>query len=79
MAKTTKLVSQAYTQIATGPVVITVSKKGEGVLYFNETPSDVSAYKDAAKPNDQFQQSQSVNTFCRADGDGWEIIVDGTL
>ena len=79
MAKTTVTVTQTYQQVASGQCVITIKERGEGIIFFNETASDTNAYKLNPVPEDQFQQTSSVQTHVKASGDGWQIIVDGTL
>jgi len=79
MAKTRVIVSQTFEQIATGAVVVTVDKQGDGALLFNETATEDTAYKSHPEISEQFQQTEAVTTFVRATGDGWELIADGVL
>ena len=79
MAKAVIQVTQSYQAVASGQVVITVEKKGAGALFFNETADDATAYKVVGEAGEQFQQTDGVATQVRATGDGWEILVDGTL
>ena len=81
MAKAEITVTQAWQQIATGEVVITIlerSKEG-GALYINETAADLAAYRSSPNPEVQILQTQAITTFIRADNDGWRVIVDGVL
>ena len=79
MAKSTIEITQSYQQIATGPVIITVLRRGKGSLLFNDTPSDVNALTDRASITQQFTEDENRLTFVRATGDGWKVIVDGVL
>ena len=72
-------ITTSYQQVATGAMVLTISKKGAGVLYINETAVDDTAYKTADLAGEQFQQTEALATHIRATGTGWEVIVDGVL
>ena len=79
MSKARILVTQAWVEVATSAALFTVDVKGAGILMFNETADDNTAYRLAAAPNDQFQQANAVSTYVRATGDDWELIGDGGL
>lgn len=79
MAKAITTVTQAWQQIATGPAIFTIDKRGTGSILFNETEDDATAYRDAALPGDQFEQGDIKITKVRATGDGWKVLADGVL
>lgn len=79
MARTTIDVTLDWQKIASGEVVITAIKNGAGSLRFNETASDVDAYVVLPGLNDQFSQTEPKDTYVRATGLGWDILVDGIL
>ncbi len=80
MAKQVFTITDVFQKVATGAVVITVRKRGNGSILFNETAADATSYKVRAETNEQFQQTGAVDTFVRAtDPTGWEILVDGVL
>jgi hypothetical protein len=79
MAKSVISVTQSFQKVATGQCIITVCQRGDGYLVFNETASDTAAYNIASSYDDQFEQMSAVDTYVKATGDGWEIIVDGIL
>ena len=79
MARDTIIVTTSWVEIATGPATITITKKGAGALYFNESGSDTDALKYHPGLGEQFVQDDNVSTFVKMDGAGWELIVDGTL
>lgn len=79
MSRALITVTQAWQEIATGPAIFTIERQGKGKLLFNETEDDVTAYKDVAEPNDQFEQDDIKVTKVRATGDGWKVLADGVL
>lgn len=79
MAVNTVSVTTNWQQAAAGVVLITVTKRGSGVLLFNRTASDTNAYRFSAAISEQFKQTEAVATHVRATGAGWEILVDGVL
>jgi len=79
MAKDTITVTTSWVQIATGPVTITVTKRGTGTLWFNESGADANASKYSPDLGEQFVQDDSVDTFVKMSGAGWILLVDGTL
>ena len=80
MARQSVGITQSWQEIATGEAVITVVKKGKGKLLFNTSGSDVDALPfSGASTEQQFQQNSREPTYCRASGDGWEVIVEGTI
>ena len=79
MAKSTVVVTNSWQQVATGAVVITIESQGSDVILFDEAQNDATAYKSSSPVGDQFQQSETVATWVRSDGEGWVIIVDGVL
>lgn len=72
-------ITPTYQQVATGAMVLTISKKGSGVLYIDEASNDATAYATADTAGEQFQQTEALPTFIRATGTGWEVVVDGAL
>ncbi len=73
------VVTNAWEQIATGAVTITVDKQGDGTLRLNETATDVDALNSSPLPGEQFIQNEAKATFARSDGNGWELRLDGAL
>ena len=70
----------SWQQIASGIATFTVIKRGSGALLFNETASDTDAFTDS--PRDlpwQYNQNETLDTYVRSTGDGWQILVDGVL
>lgn len=72
-------INNSYQQVAAGAMVLTISKKGSGVLYIDEASNDATAYATSDSAGEQFQQTEALPTFIRATGAGWEVIVDGVL
>ena len=79
MARATIIVTMAWEKIAIGEVLITARKNGAGALMFNEVASDTDAYVFLPGLGDQFSETEAKDTYCRATGLGWEILVDGVL
>lgn len=79
MSRATINVTQSWQLISSGAVTITVTKKGAGSLLFNETGTDSNANVTNPSPGDQFGQDEIRDTFVRALGDGYEVLVDGTI
>jgi len=79
MSKALISVTQSWQEAAIGAAIFTVEEEGSGVLYFNETEDDSTAYKIIGKSGEQFEQTAAVSTNVRATGDGWKIIADGGL
>jgi hypothetical protein len=79
MARQTVTLTDSWQQVASGKCVITVLDDGNGAIFFNETATDVDALPIRAKNNQQFAQASGVDTFMKASGDGWEILVDGVI
>lgn len=79
MAKADITVTQLWALVAAGPVVVTIDKVGSGAIFFDENQNDDTAYKSVPIPGEQFEQTASLETYVRANGDGWKVIVDGVL
>lgn len=80
MAKQVFTLTDVFQKVATGAAVITIQKRGDGSILINETADDAASYKIRAELNEQFQQTEAVDSFVRATSpDGWEILVDGVL
>lgn len=80
MAKQVFTITDAFQKVATGAAVITILERGSGAILINETADDATSYKIRAETNEQFQQTEAVDSFVRAtDPTGWKILVDGVL
>ncbi len=79
MAKARIPITQSYQTVATGVAIFTIDEVGDGAIFFDTTGDDSTAYKVTALINEQFSENAVQDTQVRASGDGWVIIVDGTL
>lgn len=80
MSRARVVVTQAWQQISSGAVVITVDiSRQKGAIYFNESADDNTAVRVYPLATEQFVQTETLPTFVRADELGFEIIVDGAL
>lgn len=79
MARATIEVTKFWQKIASGGVLVTVDKRGVGTLMFNESATDVNASRSSPAPGDQFNQTESKETYVRATDLGWIVLVDGAL
>jgi hypothetical protein len=82
MARARIVVTDVWTQIATGRCMFTVDVAGTGSLLFNETASDVTAVRVyAPNPGAQMQQGDELPTFVRQETGNrpFELIADGVL
>lgn len=80
MAKQVVTITDTFQQVASGAVIITVTKRGNGSLYINETAVDAASNIVRPDVGEQFQQTDAVASHVRAtDATGWEILVDGVI
>lgn len=79
MARATVVITQNFQLVASGVVTMTVVKQGKGTLIFNETSTDSNANTETAVAEDQFLQTEVKDTYVRATGDGWTLLIDGTI
>ena len=79
MAKVTIEITQTWQQVASGKATFTAKTVGEGTLLFNDSASDTNAYRDKPNPGNQYLEDETRDTYCRATGDGWALLVDGVL
>lgn len=79
MSKARFTITQAWQQIATGPAIFSIARKGTGSLIFNETEDVSTAYQVVAEAGEQFEQTGVNITTVRTTGAGWEIVADGVL
>jgi len=78
MAKSVKIITTSFVQIAAGAAVFTIKKIGEGNIFFDEASNEATAVVKSGQSalNKQINQSEAKPTFCKADNDGFEVIVD---
>lgn len=78
MAKSVKIITTSFVQIAAGAAVMTIKKVGKGNILFDEASNeDTALVKNGQSAlNKQIHQSEAKPTFCKADNDGFEVIVD---
>lgn len=79
MAKDNIDITQIWALVADGPVIVTIDKVGNGAIFFDQNQDEDTAYKATPQPGEQFEQTEFLPTYVKATGDGWKIIVDGTL
>ena len=82
MARARIIVTNVWTQIATGRCMFTVDIAGTGSLLFNETATDATAVRvSSPTPGAQMQQGDELATFVRQENGTkpFELIADGVL
>lgn len=83
MGRQNTVTTTDWQQVATGPVVVTILKRGQGTLFVNEAAdfADANRFGSEVKANDQFQQFSEVDTFLRHGDSGkpWTLLINGAL
>ena len=79
MSRATITLTNSFQLVSSGVVTITVLTEGNGALVFNETATDSNANFEQASKEDQFIQTEAKDTYVRTTGEGWIILVDGTI
>lgn len=78
MAQTLLDVTDTYQLAAAVPAVFTIKEAGTGKLFINDTDADddtahVFTLGDQGR---QIERRNTANTYIKATGDGWKIIID---
>lgn len=82
MARSVLTITTSYQLASAVAAVITIQKVGEGQILFNDVNTDDDAAHGIPKIEAlgnrglQVQQLSTANTYVRATGAGWEIIID---
>jgi hypothetical protein len=82
MARTVKTPTSAYVLLSGTTFILTVKKAGAGVLYLNDVNTDdlaaeqISAETPGAREGLQFKQGLIKNTYFRASGSGWILVLE---
>jgi hypothetical protein len=82
MARTVKVPTSSYALLSGTTFILTVKKAGDGTLYLNDVNTDndaaeqISAETPGAREGMQFKQGLIKNTYFRASGDGWILVLE---
>ena len=81
MARTVKVPTTSYVLLSGTTFILTVKAAGEGVLFLNDVNTDddaaqqISRGTPGARDGKQIKQGLVVNTYFRASGDGWVLVL----
>ena len=77
MARSVITSSITWTEIATGPAIITIKGSKDGKLYFNNRASDTARLEiNSSESGLQVVENEVRGIFCRSDTAGWTMVVD---
>lgn len=82
MARTVKTPTSSYVLLSGTTFILTVKAAGEGVLFLNDINTDdlaaeqISRATPGARDGIQFEQGLVKNTYFRATGDGWILVLE---
>ena len=82
MARTVKTPTSSYVLLSGTTFILTVKVAGEGVLFLNDVNTDDDAAEQISKGTPcardglQFEQGLVKNTYFKATGDGWVLVLE---
>ncbi len=77
MAKAVKILTSNWQQISSGAAIFTIKQVGKDVVSFDTNQNDETAYKGSPTVGDQFEEREAIPMYAK--GEGYEIIVDGSV
>lgn len=81
MARTALTITEVYQLASAITAVFTVRQAGEGTLIINDVNTDDDAAERVSKDTPgivglQFEQGLAKNTYMRATGTGWVVLIE---